>query len=80
MYAVDLQTAEAVINFDTTNDGNDGNIVYERVDVLGSGGIPVQVVPLGEGVVLIQGQEVGENIVEVPGATSFKTYWYERYQ
>ena len=79
VYAVSIQDATAVFNYDVTNDTPNAPTL-ERVDVLGSGGIPVQVVPLGEGLVLIQGQEVGENIVKSGGRTGFKTYWYESYK
>ena len=48
--------------------------------MLGSGGIPVEVVPLGAGEVLVQGQEAGQNIVKTAGKTSFKTYWHELYK
>ena len=78
VYAVSLADATAVINFDSTNDA-DGS-TFERIDALGGGGIPVQVVPLGEGKVLIQGQETGENIISVGGRTSFRTYWHERFR
>jgi type IV pilus assembly protein PilY1 len=74
-YALSLQDATAVINFDTTNDS--GGITYERSDLLGSGGIPVEVVPLSGGQILVQGQEVGENIVNTGGKTGFRTYWHE---
>jgi hypothetical protein len=78
LFAVSLQDATAVFDFDTSNDG--GGITYERVDLLESGGIPVEVVPLGEGRVLIQGQQAGENIMSPGGKTSFKTYWHELYE
>ncbi|MCH9675233.1 MAG: hypothetical protein K0U93_27575 [Gammaproteobacteria bacterium] len=76
LYVVSAQDATAVYNFDSTNDVN--GTTKERVDLLGSGGIPVEVVPLDEGHVLIQGQEAGQNIVKAPGRTSYKTYWHER--
>jgi type IV pilus assembly protein PilY1 len=74
-YALSLSDATAIINFDTSND-TDGT-TYERFDTLGSGGIPVEVVPLGQGQILVQGQEVGQNIVATGGRTGFRTYWYE---
>ncbi len=74
-YALSLQDATAIINFDTTNDS--GGTTYERFDALGSGGIPVEVVPLGSGQILVQGQEVGENIVSTGGKTGFRTFWHE---
>ncbi len=80
LYAVNLQDATAVFNFDTTNDDATGTPTLERVDVLASGGIPVDIVPLGEGHVLVQGQEAGENIMTTSGRTSFKTYWHELYE
>ena len=78
LYVVSLQDATAVLNFDTTNDV--GGTTYERVDTLGSGGIPVEVVPLGQGEVLVQGQEAGQNIMQLTGQLGFKTYWYEIFQ
>lgn len=75
LYVVSLQDATAVFNFDTTNDI--GEPVLDRVDLLASGGIPVEVVPLGGGELLVQGQEAGENIMNVGGQMSFKTYWHE---
>jgi type IV pilus assembly protein PilY1 len=74
-YALSLQDATAIRNFDTTNDG--GGETFERSDTLGSGGIPVEVVPLGGGQILVQGQEVGENIVQAGVASGFRTYWHE---
>ena len=73
-----LADATAVFNFDTTNDIDD--VTYERIDVLGSGGIPVEVVPLSRGHVLVQGQEAGENIMDTNIRTGFKTYWHEVYE
>ena len=78
LYVVSLQDATAVLNFDTTNDT--GGTTYERVDTLGSGGIPVEVVPLGQGEVLVQGQEAGQNIMPITGQLGFKTYWHEIFQ
>jgi type IV pilus assembly protein PilY1 len=78
LYAVSLQDATAVFNFDTTNDV--GGVVPERVDLLGSGGIPVEVVPLSRGHILVQGQETGENILDTGARTGFKTYWHEVYE
>lgn len=78
LYALSLHDATAVINFDTTNDVSE--VTYERTDALGSGGIPVQVVPLSEGHILVQGQETGENIMALTVRTGFKTYWHERFE
>jgi len=78
LYAVSFQDATSVFNFDTTNDA--GGTVYERADVLGSGGIPVEVVPLGNGELLVQGQEAGQNIMKGGSNLSLKTYWHEVYQ
>jgi type IV pilus assembly protein PilY1 len=75
LYVVSVQDATAVMNFDSTNDID--SVTYERWDKLGSGGIPVKVVPLNESYVLVQGQEAGENIVKVNVQTGYKTYWYE---
>lgn len=75
LYVLSLQDATAVHNFDTTNDI--GGIVLDRVDLLASGGIPVEVVPLGAGEVLVQGQEAGQNFMDAGGQMSFKTYWHE---
>ncbi len=74
LYAVSLADATAVFNFNTANDQT--GVTYERSDRLGSGGIPVEVVPLGGGQILVQGQEAGENIMDIGGRTSFKTYWH----
>ncbi|MCK5363371.1 MAG: hypothetical protein KAR22_10405, partial [Gammaproteobacteria bacterium] len=78
LYVVSLQDATAVINFDTTNDA--GGTVLDRVDLLASGGIPVEVVPLGAGELLVQGQEAGQNIMNAGGQMNFKTYWHEIFQ
>jgi type IV pilus assembly protein PilY1 len=83
LYVVSLVDATAVHNFDTTNDvggSGAGGIVYERVDILGSGGIPVEVVPLGNGELLVQGQEAGQNIMQGSANVSLKTYWHEIFQ
>ena len=77
LYVVALQDATAVMNFDSTNDVS--GVTYERVDTLGSGGIPVKVVPLSEGYLLVQGQETGENILKVNVQTGIKTYWHETF-
>jgi type IV pilus assembly protein PilY1 len=74
-FAVNLQDATPVFNYNTANDG-DGT-TYERFDTLESGGIPVEAVPLGDDIVLIQGQAGGQNIQETGTITSWKTYWYE---
>ena len=79
LYVVSLQDATAVFNFDTTNDVG-GITVFDRVDLLASGGIPVAVVPLGAGELLVQGQEAGQNIMNAGGQMSFKTYWHEIFQ
>lgn len=75
LYVLSLQDATAVYNFDTTNDI--GGTVLDRVDLLASGGIPVEVVPLGAGELLVQGQEAGQNIMNAGGQMSFKTYWHD---
>jgi type IV pilus assembly protein PilY1 len=75
LYAVTLADARALMNFDTTNDVS--GVIYERSDLLESGGIPVEAVPLGEGLILIQGEEAGQNVLPVAGRTGFKTYWHE---
>jgi type IV pilus assembly protein PilY1 len=79
LYVVSLQDATAVFNFDTTNDIG-GTVLLDRVDLLASGGIPVEVVPLGAGELLVQGQEAGQNIMNAGGQMSFKTYWHEIFQ
>lgn len=78
LYVVSLEDATAVFNFDTTNDIS--GTVLDRADLLASGGIPVEVVPLGAVELLVQGQEAGENIMNVGGQMSFKTYWHEIFQ
>lgn len=75
LYAVSLQDATAIVNFNLANDDNGPTL--ERSDVLGSGGIPVEAVPLGPSAVLVQGQEAGENIMTTGARVSFKTYWHE---
>lgn len=79
LYVLSLQDATAVFNFDTTNDIG-GVEVLDRVDLLASGGIPVEVVPLGAGQLLVQGQEAGQNIMDAGGQMNFKTYWHEIFQ
>ena len=79
LYAVGLQTAGALFNWDTTNDLQDVPTL-ERSDRLGSGGIPVEAVPLGSGDVLFQGQEAGQNIQRFYDRMSYKTYWYEHFE
>lgn len=78
LYVVSLQDATAVFNFDTTNDI--AGTVLDRADLLASGGIPVEVVPLSAGELLVQGQEAGQNIMNAGGKMSFKTYWHEIFQ
>jgi type IV pilus assembly protein PilY1 len=78
LYAVSLQDATAVFNFDTVNDTY--GVTYERSDNLESGGIPVEVVPLGDGLVLVQGEDAGDNILHAGGRTAFKTYWHALYE
>jgi type IV pilus assembly protein PilY1 len=78
IYAVNLQDATAVVNFDTTND-TPSQVVYERSDELASPGIPVEVVPLGGGLILVQGQEAGDNIISAGLKTGFRSYWHEFY-
>ena len=83
-YIVDLFDATAVQNFDTSNDV-DGEVLSttDRFDVLESGGIPVEAVPLGEGFILMQGQtsdggggEAG-TVQNIEIGTYWKTFWYE---
>ena len=74
-YAVKLQTAQAVYNYNTANDLN--GVTLDRSDSLGGGGIPVEVVPIGNNRVLVQGQEVGQNIQTVNSPTNWQTYWYQ---
>ncbi|MGR8919699.1 MAG: pilus assembly protein [Gammaproteobacteria bacterium] len=75
-YAVSLQDATAIYNYDLSNDGS--GLTLDRSDKLASGGIPVEVVPVGDDYVLVQGQEAGQNIQKVNASTSWRTYWYER--
>ncbi len=82
LYALALDNATAVINFDSTNDTNPPpgqTVTFERSDTLGSGGIPVEVVPIGQGKILVQGQEAGENIVNTGAKSNLRTYWHERF-
>lgn len=72
-YAVGLQDASPVLNFDQTNDGS--GITLERFEQLASSGIPAQLVPLGGGDIL----RGDLRVQHVPGGTGSKTFWYERY-
>lgn len=74
-YAVSLQQAEPVFNYNLANDLTD--ITFDRRDQLASGGIPVEVVPIGDEYVLVQGQETGQNIQAVQGRSNWRTFWYE---
>ena len=76
VYAVNLQDSSPVYNYNLANDAPDAPTL-ERSDVLGGGGIPVEVVAVGERFVLVQGQEVGQNIQRVGGRDRWRTYWYE---
>ena len=55
----------------------------DRSDVLESGGIPVEAVPLGEGFILMQGQTSGGGggvsgtVQNIEIGTYWKTFWYE---
>ena len=75
-YAISLHSAQPVFNYNLANDG--GGETLDRSDTLGSGGIPVEVVPIGDSYILVQGQEPGQNIQSVPINTEWRTYWYER--
>ena len=75
-YAISLHSAQPVYNYNLANDG--GGVTLDRSDELGSGGIPVEIVPIGENYILVQGQEAGQNIQFVPANTEWRTYWYER--
>ena len=75
LYAVGIERAEALFNWDRTNDLTEADTL-ERFDRLASPGIPVEAVPLGGGLVLLQGESPGENILDVGGNYAFKTYWY----
>ena len=75
-YAVSLHTAQPLYNYNVANDGT--LEVLDRYDELGSGGIPVEIVPIGENYILVQGQEAGQNIQQVSAPTSWRTYWYEQ--
>lgn len=74
-YAVSLQQAEPVFNYNLANDLS--GITLDRRDQLASGGIPVEVVPIGDEYVLVQGQETGQNIQSVQGRSNWRTFWYE---
>ncbi len=71
LYAVSLEQAAPVLNFDSTNDGD--GIQLDRFDKLASGGIPSQLVPIGYGDVL-RGDLKFTNL---PGFAGAKTFWYE---
>jgi len=81
LYAVSLTDASAVFNFDLSNDvssvpGTDV-VVLDRIAPLASGGIPVEAVVIRANQLLVQGMSGGNNILQVPGQTTFKTYWRE---
>ena len=76
-YAVSLQTAQPIYNYDLANDSGNAEVL-DRSDALGSGGIPVEIVPIGDNYILIQGQEAGQNIQKVATNTAWRTYWYEQ--
>jgi type IV pilus assembly protein PilY1 len=78
LYAVNLQDATAVFNYNAADDdpgqGDDPNSAADRSTLLASEGIPAEVVPLpSEGSVLTPQLSV----VEVPGNTRWRTYWYQ---
>jgi type IV pilus assembly protein PilY1 len=74
-YAVSLQQAEPVFNYNLANDV--AGITLDRRDQLASGAIPVEVVPIGDDYVLVQGQETGQNIQTVQGRSNWRTFWHE---
>ncbi len=74
-YAVKLADATAAFNYDTSND--DLSKTFDRYDVLESGGIPVQVVPISGDTVLVQGQDAGQNIQVIGDNPGWTTFWYE---
>jgi type IV pilus assembly protein PilY1 len=76
LYAVSLSDASPVFNFDLTNDTLSA-VVLDRVMPLASGGIPVEAVVLRANLLLVQGLSGGDNIIQIPGRSTFKTYWRE---
>jgi type IV pilus assembly protein PilY1 len=76
LYAVSLADASPVFNFNVTND-TAHTIVLDRSTVLASGGIPVEAVVLRANLLLVQGMSGGNNILQIPGPSTFKTYWRE---
>jgi type IV pilus assembly protein PilY1 len=78
LYAVNLQDATAVFNYNAADDdpgqGDEPNSAADRYTQLASEGIPAEVVPLpSEGSVLTPQLSV----VEVPTNTRWRTYWYQ---
>jgi type IV pilus assembly protein PilY1 len=78
LYAVALQDARAVINYNTTNDADhpdtQGLGVEDRVVELSSPGIPAEVVLLPPDEIL----RPDLSIEKVHGGTAWRTFWYER--
>ncbi len=76
LYAVNLADGSAVFNFDLSND-TVNSVVLDRITPLASGGIPVEAVVLRANLLLVQGMSGGNNIIQIPGPSTFKTYWRE---
>ncbi|HEX9833469.1 MAG TPA: hypothetical protein VGA66_10375, partial [Mycobacterium sp.] len=78
LYAVNLQDATAVFNYNSADDdpgqGDEPNSASDRSTLLASEGIPAEVVPIpSEGSILTPQLSV----VEVPSSTRWRTYWYQ---
>ncbi len=71
LYAVSLEQATPVFNFNETNDTS--GIVLDRFEQLTSGGIPSQLVPIGYGDIL----RGDLKFTTLPGFSGAKTFWYE---
>jgi hypothetical protein len=80
LYAVSLQTAEPVINYDTSDDmpsdddpeGDDPTSISDRYIDLNSAGIPAEVVSIPPNKILRPDLQIDS----IDVATRWRTYWY----
>lgn len=77
LYAVSLDDARSVINFDTTDDDPDApgeaTTTADRSRALRSGGIPAEVVALPPNRILLPDLSTET----IPGSMRWRTFWYE---
>ncbi len=71
LYAVSLDDAAPVLNFNETNDTN--GVTLDRFDKINSGGIAGQLQPVGFGDIM----RSDLNFTNIPGFSGAKTFWYE---